>query len=257
MVQIVQQDAPWSFGFFPYASGAAQSWVHNYKPAVLIRDHGKYLRLDVDERVRKLAEWNQPVWWPMVLGGWRRCWLLACARGAACAGASAPTRAARCIAPDAAMLLHRPPHRLRRADPAGREPGHLLPVLHGQHARRHGAAEHRRQARQPGSRSTSGRPSAATTSRCTATTPRQGSEKLTDTIFWERSVSLFALDFGRADAESAGDIGHEVAHAHVGQPAAGAAAVRAAGHRQHGLRAAAGDVPPHPARLLGRGGCAC
>ncbi len=66
---IVQQDAPWSFGYFPYSSGAAQSWVHNYKPAVLIRDHGKYLRLDVDERVRKLAEWNRPVWWPMVLLG--------------------------------------------------------------------------------------------------------------------------------------------------------------------------------------------
>jgi ABC-type transport system substrate-binding protein len=69
MVQMVQQDAPWSFGYFPYASGAAQSWVHNYKPAVLIRDHGKYLRLDVDERVRKLAEWNRPVWWPMGLIG--------------------------------------------------------------------------------------------------------------------------------------------------------------------------------------------
>jgi peptide/nickel transport system permease protein len=39
---------------------------------------------------------------------------------------------------------------------------------------------------------------------------RQGTEKLTQTIFWERSVSLFALDFGRADSESAGDIGHEV-----------------------------------------------
>ena len=39
---------------------------------------------------------------------------------------------------------------------------------------------------------------------------KTGREKLTDTIFWERSVSLFALDFGRADAESAGDIGHEV-----------------------------------------------
>jgi peptide/nickel transport system permease protein len=38
----------------------------------------------------------------------------------------------------------------------------------------------------------------------------QGSRKLTDTIFWERSVSLFTLDFGRADSESAGDIGHEV-----------------------------------------------
>jgi peptide/nickel transport system permease protein len=40
---------------------------------------------------------------------------------------------------------------------------------------------------------------------------KQGSEKITETIFWERSVSLFALDFGRADSESAGDIGHEVA----------------------------------------------
>ena len=40
---------------------------------------------------------------------------------------------------------------------------------------------------------------------------REGSERLSETIFWERSVSLFALRFGRADSESAGDIGHEVA----------------------------------------------
>jgi peptide/nickel transport system permease protein len=39
---------------------------------------------------------------------------------------------------------------------------------------------------------------------------KEGSEKLTDTIFWDRSVSLFTLNFGRADSESAGDIGHEV-----------------------------------------------
>ena len=38
-----------------------------------------------------------------------------------------------------------------------------------------------------------------------------GTAKITETIFWERSVSLFALKFGRADSESAGDIGHEVA----------------------------------------------
>ena len=37
-----------------------------------------------------------------------------------------------------------------------------------------------------------------------------GARALTDTIFYERSVSLFALDFGRADSESSGDIGHEV-----------------------------------------------
>jgi peptide/nickel transport system permease protein len=40
---------------------------------------------------------------------------------------------------------------------------------------------------------------------------REGTERFTDTIFWERSVSLFTLNFGRADAESAGDIGHQVA----------------------------------------------
>ena len=40
---------------------------------------------------------------------------------------------------------------------------------------------------------------------------KQGAEKVTETIFWERSVSLFGLNFGRADSESAGDIGHEVA----------------------------------------------
>ena len=39
---------------------------------------------------------------------------------------------------------------------------------------------------------------------------KPGAERFTDTIFWERSVSLFELRFGRADAESAGDIGPEV-----------------------------------------------
>ncbi len=68
LLAIVQQDAPWSFGYFPYASGAAQSWVHNYKPAVLIRDQGRYLRLDIAERLRKQAAWNRPVWWPLIVG---------------------------------------------------------------------------------------------------------------------------------------------------------------------------------------------
>ena len=41
---------------------------------------------------------------------------------------------------------------------------------------------------------------------------RAGAQQWTDTIFWDRSVSLFALKFGRADAETAGDIGHEVSN---------------------------------------------
>jgi peptide/nickel transport system permease protein len=39
---------------------------------------------------------------------------------------------------------------------------------------------------------------------------KQGTEQFTETIFWERSVSLFSFNFGRADSESAGDIGNEV-----------------------------------------------
>jgi peptide/nickel transport system permease protein len=39
---------------------------------------------------------------------------------------------------------------------------------------------------------------------------KQGVEKITETIFWERSVSLFTFNFGRADGEGAGDIGHQV-----------------------------------------------
>lgn len=42
-------------------------------------------------------------------------------------------------------------------------------------------------------------------------TAQQGAARYTETLFWERSVSLFRLDFGRADSESAGDIGDEVA----------------------------------------------
>ena len=40
---------------------------------------------------------------------------------------------------------------------------------------------------------------------------KDGAARFTDTVFWQRSVSLFALEFGRSDAESGGDIGHEVA----------------------------------------------
>jgi ABC-type transport system substrate-binding protein len=66
MVAILQRDAPWSFGYFPYSSAAVQHWIYNSKPAILIRDHGRYLRLDVEERRRAQAAWNKPVWWPMI-----------------------------------------------------------------------------------------------------------------------------------------------------------------------------------------------
>jgi peptide/nickel transport system permease protein len=38
----------------------------------------------------------------------------------------------------------------------------------------------------------------------------RGVERATNTVFWDRSVSLLALDFGRSDAKNATDIGHEI-----------------------------------------------
>jgi ABC-type transport system substrate-binding protein len=67
MVAIVRDDAPWTMGFFPHASAAVQSWVRNSQQVILIRDTGRYLRLDTAVRVAKLAQWNKPVWWPLGL----------------------------------------------------------------------------------------------------------------------------------------------------------------------------------------------
>jgi ABC-type transport system substrate-binding protein len=67
MVAILQKDAPWSFGYFPWGGLAFQQWVYNGKPSILIRDMAKYYRVDPQLRSRRQAEWNQPIWWPMVL----------------------------------------------------------------------------------------------------------------------------------------------------------------------------------------------
>jgi ABC-type transport system substrate-binding protein len=67
MVTILQQDSPWAWGYFPWTGLAFQQWVYNGKPSILIRDMAKYYRVDPQLRARRQAEWNEPVWWPMVL----------------------------------------------------------------------------------------------------------------------------------------------------------------------------------------------
>jgi ABC-type transport system substrate-binding protein len=67
MIEILQKDAVWSFGYFPTSAAAFQQWVYNGKPTQIVRNHIGFLRLDPELRARKLAEWNKPVWWPMPL----------------------------------------------------------------------------------------------------------------------------------------------------------------------------------------------
>ena len=67
MIQIVQRDAPWMFGFFPKSAGAYQQWVHNAKPSQMVRNGLQYLRIDTELRAKKIAQWNRPVWWPLLV----------------------------------------------------------------------------------------------------------------------------------------------------------------------------------------------
>ena len=68
MVGLLRDDAPWMFGYYPYAAGAYAPWVHNGKPGVMGRDMVRYHRLDPAERVARQAAWNRPVLWPLGLG---------------------------------------------------------------------------------------------------------------------------------------------------------------------------------------------
>jgi ABC-type transport system substrate-binding protein len=67
MITILQQDAVWSFGYFPTSAAAYHQWVFNGKPTQIVRNHIGYLRLDPQLRAEKIREWNKPIWWPVPL----------------------------------------------------------------------------------------------------------------------------------------------------------------------------------------------
>lgn len=67
MIALVQIDAVWSFGYFPTSAAAYHQWISNGKPTQIIRNHIGYLRLDPELRAGKIAQWNQPLWWPIPL----------------------------------------------------------------------------------------------------------------------------------------------------------------------------------------------
>ncbi len=62
MVAIVQQDAPWMFGYIPKSGGAYQQWVGNAKPSQMVRDTLQYYRIDPAMRAQKIKDWNAPQW---------------------------------------------------------------------------------------------------------------------------------------------------------------------------------------------------
>jgi ABC-type transport system substrate-binding protein len=67
MVDILRQDSPWAWGYFPYSGGAFQQWLHNGKFGIFANDRALYYRIDAATRTAKQAEWNKPIWWPLLL----------------------------------------------------------------------------------------------------------------------------------------------------------------------------------------------
>ena len=69
MVEIARHDAPWVWSYFPKDYTLHHAWVYNRKPNQMANNGLKYQRIDPLLREKMRREWNQPVVWPLVLGG--------------------------------------------------------------------------------------------------------------------------------------------------------------------------------------------
>lgn len=67
MIKILQQDAPWAWGFYPKSLALYHSWLRNLWPNAMANNTLKYRSLDAKERHQKQTEWNQPIVWPLIL----------------------------------------------------------------------------------------------------------------------------------------------------------------------------------------------
>jgi len=67
MIEILRQDSPWLFGFFPKAFSLHHSWYQNAKPHLMANNTLKYKRVDGATRAAAQKAWNRPVLWPVIL----------------------------------------------------------------------------------------------------------------------------------------------------------------------------------------------
>jgi hypothetical protein len=65
MVDILRQESPWLFGFFPKAFSLHHAWYQNAKPHLMANNTLKYKRIDGAVRADAQAAWNRPVLWPL------------------------------------------------------------------------------------------------------------------------------------------------------------------------------------------------
>jgi len=68
MQEILRHDSPWLFGYHPMKFALYHDWYRNLAPNLMARNRTKYQRIDARRRAALRAEWNRPVYWPLLLG---------------------------------------------------------------------------------------------------------------------------------------------------------------------------------------------
>jgi peptide/nickel transport system substrate-binding protein len=69
MIEILRHDSPWLWGYHPKNYVLQHQWLHNVKSNIMAINKLKYWRVDAKLRDQMRREWNQPVLWPLWLGG--------------------------------------------------------------------------------------------------------------------------------------------------------------------------------------------
>ncbi len=69
MTEILRHDSPWLWGYHPKNYVLRQGWLHNVKANIMANNKLKYWRIDPEQRDIMRRAWNQPVRWPLWLGG--------------------------------------------------------------------------------------------------------------------------------------------------------------------------------------------
>ncbi len=67
MIAMLQEDAPWVWGYHPKMYALSHGWMAPSKPNAMSRNTLKYVSLDSKLRASLRQSWNQPIFWPVFL----------------------------------------------------------------------------------------------------------------------------------------------------------------------------------------------
>jgi oligopeptide transport system substrate-binding protein len=69
MNRILQEDAPWVFGYYPVTYSLVHQWYGNAYPHAMNTNTVKYRKIDAGWRADRRREWNEPFWTPVAALG--------------------------------------------------------------------------------------------------------------------------------------------------------------------------------------------